>query len=96
MSVKEKYINSLTPFNWKDYDAPELRKSWFHYQKGQQIFLFAKGFTLACGAYPGSLSVYTGTVGQEAYHPPLTTTEVKNEWSDTSNLPYAFMVCRQL
>jgi len=37
-----------------------------------------------------------GQLRQEAYHSPLTTTEAKNEWSYTSNSPYAFMVCRQL
>jgi hypothetical protein len=29
MSVKEKHTTSLTPFNWKDCDAPELRNHGF-------------------------------------------------------------------
>lgn len=49
MSVKEKQTTTLTPFNWKDCDAPELRNHGFITKRGKRFFS-----SLAYGAHPGS------------------------------------------
>jgi hypothetical protein len=95
-SVKEKHTSSLTPFNWKDCNAPELRNHGFITRRGNRLFSSANNSDWLMGLTQAPNKWVLGQLGQEAYHSPLTTTEAKNEWSYTSNPPYVFMVCRQL
>jgi len=56
----------------------------------------ARKFTLLQRVDPASYSVGTGSSSSCIKWPGLKlTTQVKNEWSYVSTLPYAFMPCRQ-
>ena len=96
MSVTDEHTTFLTPFKWKDCDAPELRNHGLITRRGNRFFSSAKGSDWLMGPTQAPNQWVLGQFGQEAYHSPLTTTEAMNEWSYTSNPPYAFMVCRQL
>jgi len=63
--------------------------------------LFSKASRLAMGAHPASYSVGTNAalprlkwLAHVADHSPLSSIQIKNEWSHTSILPYGFMVCK--
>jgi hypothetical protein len=65
------------------------------------MFLFSKMIRPALGltqhyslfgGYPGT-SLRVKQVVLEADHSPLSSAEVKNEWSSTSTAPYVFILC---
>jgi hypothetical protein len=58
---------------------------WFHPRQGLSIQT-ASFLTTAGGTHLGVKHLQC-----ESDHPQLPIAEVKNAWSDTSNLPYAFM-----
>jgi hypothetical protein len=60
MSVKEKLMTFLTPFNWKDYDAPEPRNCGVTTQRGKKCSSFPKGLAWLQGPPRHFCSVGTG------------------------------------
>lgn len=65
-------------------------KPWFNSWQGHEIFLLIKASRSALWAI-----LVNEYWGKEPNHPPLSSAQVKNEWTYNSNIPYAFKMHRE-
>jgi hypothetical protein len=65
MSVKEKHTTSLTPFSWKECNAPKLRNHGSITRRGNRFFSSVRGSDWLMGPTQAPNQWVLGQMGQE-------------------------------